>query len=50
LCSFYFQRADVTQMTKCGGTCVVHNAGYDFNDDAIETGVACWSPLAMSPL
>jgi amidohydrolase len=32
------------------GTCMVHNAGYDFNDDAIETGVAYWCSLTESLL
>jgi amidohydrolase len=32
------------------GTCMVHNAGYDFNDDAIETGVAYWCCLTESLL
>ena len=32
------------------GTCMVHNAGYDFNDDAIETGVAYWCMLTESLL
>lgn len=32
------------------GSCMVHNAGYDFNDDAIETGVAYWCSLAQSLL
>jgi metal-dependent amidase/aminoacylase/carboxypeptidase family protein len=29
---------------------MVHNAGYDFNDDAIETGVAYWCSLTESLL
>ena len=32
------------------GTCMVHNAGYDFNDDVIETGVSYWCSLAESLL
>jgi len=32
------------------GSCMVHNPGYDFNDDAIETGVAYWCKLVESLL
>ncbi len=32
------------------GICMVHNAGYDFNDEAIETGVAYWCALTESLL
>lgn len=32
------------------GTCMVHNAGYDFNDEAIVTGVSYWCSLAESLL
>jgi len=32
------------------GTCMVHNAGYDFNDEVIETGVSYWCSLAESLL
>jgi hippurate hydrolase len=28
------------------GSCMVHNPGYDFNDDAMATGAAFWSLLA----
>jgi hippurate hydrolase len=32
------------------GTCMVHNSGYDFNDDVIVTGVSYWCSLAQSLL
>jgi hippurate hydrolase len=28
------------------GSCMVHNPGYDFNDNAMATGAAYWSLLA----
>jgi hippurate hydrolase len=30
-----------------GGTCMVHNPGYDFNDDNIAVGAAYWVLLAQ---
>ena len=32
------------------GSCMLHNAHYDFNDDAIETGVGYWCTLTESLL
>ena len=29
-----------------GGACMVHNPGYDFNDDNIAVGAAFWALLA----
>ena len=29
------------------GACMVHNPGYDFNDDNIAIGAACWTLLAQ---
>jgi hippurate hydrolase len=30
------------------GGCMVHNPGYDFNDDCLATGAAYWVRLAQS--
>jgi hippurate hydrolase len=32
------------------GACMVHNPGYDFNDDNIATGAAYWVALASDLL
>ena len=32
------------------GSCMVHNPGYDFNDDILTTGAAFWSLLVQRTL
>ncbi|MNH40709.1 Peptidase family M20/M25/M40 [compost metagenome] len=32
------------------GGCMVHNPGYDFNDEALPTGAAFWVRLAHARL
>jgi hippurate hydrolase len=32
----------------CAGACMVHNPGYDFNDDNIVVGAAYWINLAKT--
>jgi hippurate hydrolase len=32
------------------GGCMVHNPGYDFNDEVLPLGAACWVRLAQTYL